>query len=175
MLGVSTIQLLHATLFEVRHRFGRERCSVARALEIVGDWWTLLVVRDAFLGARRFRDFAENLPIARNILTARLDHLVDHGVLARVDVGVHGTRFEYELTAMGKDLVVVMTALRQWGDRWIFGDGNEPVLVLDRRTHRPIPRLRLVDERGRSLRGSDLTVVVGPGAARRRASRSRAR
>src|ERR1041384_6521526 len=68
--------------FPVRHRFTRENCSIARTLEILGDWWTLLVVREAVLGARRFADSAATLPIARNILTARLGHLVDHGVLA---------------------------------------------------------------------------------------------
>ncbi len=157
----------------MRHRFTRDNCSLARSLEILGDWWTLLVVREAFLGTRRFADFAANLPIARNILTARLDHLVDHGVLARIDAGVHGTRYEYELTAMGKDLLTMITALRQWGDRWVFGEGNEPVLVLDRRTGRPIPKVRIADETGAPIRGRDLEVVAGPGATSRTAARYR--
>src|SRR5262245_65723404 len=97
----------------MRRRFQRENCSVARALEVLGDWWTLLVVREAFLGTRRFADFEEGLGISKNVLAQRLAHLVEHGVLARVDAGVHGTRYEYELTPMGKDLVTVMTALRQ--------------------------------------------------------------
>jgi DNA-binding HxlR family transcriptional regulator len=131
--------LLRATRLSdpMRHRFRRDNCSVARALEVLGDWWTLLIVREAFLGTRRFADFAANLEISRNILTNRLGHLVKHRVLARVDAGVHGTRYEYELTPMGKDLATVMTALRQWGDRWIFGAGQEPLIVLDRRTGRP--------------------------------------
>lgn len=148
----------------MRHRFTRDNCSIARALEILGDWWTLLVVREAFLGVRRFADFAANLSIARNILTARLAHLVEHGVLTRVDAGIHGTRYEYELTAMGKDLITAVTALRQWGDRWVFGEGNEPLLVLDRRTGRPVPRVRILDERGAPIRGRDLEIVPGPGA-----------
>ena len=149
----------------MRRRFREDNCSIARSLEILGDWWTLLVVREAFLGTRRFADFAANLPIARNILSARLDHLVDHGVMARVDAGVHGTRYEYELTPMGKDLITMVTALRQWGDRWVLGKGHEPVLVLDRRTGRPIPRVRIVDDSGAPIRGSDLEVVPGPGAS----------
>ena len=157
----------------MRHRFRSDNCSIARSLEILGDWWTLLVVREAFLGTRRFGDFAANLDIARNILTARLDHLVTHGVLARVDAGVHGTRYEYELTAMGKDLVILITALRQWGDRWVFGEGNEPLLVRDRRTGKPIPRLRIVDEAGAPIRGGDLEVVPGPGATGKTAARHR--
>ena len=149
----------------MRRRFSEDNCSIARSLEILGDWWTLLVVREAFLGTRRFADFAANLSIARNILAARLDHLVEHGVLARVDAGVHGTRYEYELTPMGKDLITMVTALRQWGDRWVLGKGHEPVLVLDRRTGRPIPRVRILDESGAPIRGSDLEVVPGPGAS----------
>jgi DNA-binding HxlR family transcriptional regulator len=159
----------------MRRRFTRDNCSVARTLEVLGDWWTLLVVREAFLGTRRFAEFAENLPIARNVLTSRLGHLVDHGVFARVDVGTHGTRYEYELTAMGKDLIVVITALRQWGDRWIFGVGNEPLIVLDRRTRKSIPRLRILDSHDRPLRGSDMLVVPGPGATSKTLKRHRAR
>jgi len=157
----------------VRHRFDRENCSVARALEVIGDWWTLLVVREAMLGTRRFADFAAELPIARNILARRLNHLVRRGVLARVNAGTHGTRYEYELTSMGKDLATVMTALRQWGDRWVFGEGHEPVLVRDRRTGRPIPRLRILDESGAPISGRDLEVLPGPGAGKRTIARYR--
>jgi DNA-binding HxlR family transcriptional regulator len=151
----------------MRRRFERENCSVARALEILGDWWTLLVVREAFLGTRRFADFATHLAISKNILTRRLEHLTANGVLARVDAGVHGTRFEYELTPMGKDLATVMTAVRQWGDRWIFGPDHEPMLVVDRRTGRPVPRVRILDENGQPLAARDLEIRAGPGASTR--------
>lgn len=149
----------------MKHRFGDENCSVARALEIVGDWRTLLVVRQAFLGVRRFADFEASLGIAKNVLTQRLMHLTEHGVMKRVDAGVHGPRYEYELTAMGKDLATVMTALRQWGDRWVFGEGQEPLLVLDRRTGRPLPRVRMLDEQGQPISARDLEVRPGPGAS----------
>jgi len=140
---------------------------VAQALEVLGDWWTLLLVREAFMGARRFADFEANLDISKNILSARLEHLVAHGVLARVDAGVHGTRYEYELTPMGKDLATVMTALRQWGDRWIYGKGREPLLALDRRSGQRIPRLRILDDEGRPLAGCDIVLAPGPGATKR--------
>ena len=129
---------------------------------MLGDWWTLLLVREAMLGTRRFADFAANLDISKNILTRRLAHLVQHGVLARVDAGTHGERYEYELTPMGRDLVTLMTVLRQWGDRWVFGEGKEPLLALDRRTGKQIPRVRVVGEDGALLREIDL--VLGPGA-----------
>ncbi len=137
---------------------------MAQALEILGDWWTLLIIREAFLGTRRFADFEQRLAISKNILAKRLAHLVEHDVLARVEVGRHGSRQEYALTAKGRDLFTVITALRQWGDRWIYGEGNEPLLVLDRRTGRPIPRVRVLDEAGEPLCSRDLELRLGPGA-----------
>jgi DNA-binding HxlR family transcriptional regulator len=161
--------------FSVRVRFDGENCALARSLEVLGDWWTLLVVREAFVGTRRFADFEVNLGISKNVLSQRLNHLVEHGVLARVDAGRHGTRYEYELTAMGKDLATLMTALRQWGDRWLFGPGKEPLLVHDRRTGRPVPRLRIVGEDGRPLRTQDMELVAGPGASKQTRERFQAR
>ena len=146
---------------------------MAQALEVLGDWWTLLLIREAMVGTRRFADFEANLGIAKNVLTQRLAHLVDHGVLARIDAGVHGTRYEYELTPMGKDLATVMTALREWADRWVFGEGREPLLVVDRRTGRPVPRLRIRGEDGELLRARDLDVRPGPGASARTLARFR--
>ena len=78
-----------------RTRFSEMNCGIGQALEALGDWWTLLIVRDAFFGARRFRDFESSLGIAKNILSVRLQHLVDHGIFERVDVGSEGHRFEY--------------------------------------------------------------------------------
>jgi DNA-binding HxlR family transcriptional regulator len=154
-----------------RRRFKDEDCSVAQSLEVLGDWWTLLVVREAFFGTRRFADFEAELHISKNILTRRLAHLVEHGVLERVDAGEHGPRFEYQLTAMGKDLATVLTALRQWGDRWIVGAGHESLYVLDRRTGKPIPRLRITGEDGQPLGGRDLELRPGPGASKRTLAR----
>ena len=150
-------------------------CGVARSLEVLGDWWTLLIVREAFFGSRRFADFENNLGIAKNILSSRLQHLVDHEVLERVDVGQSGQRFEYQLTEKGRDLLTVLTALRQWSDRWEFGEGKEPVLVTDRRTGKPIPPVRVTDRRGNELGTRDLRMKPGPGASketRERFSRS---
>lgn len=155
----------------MRRRFQQENCSIAQALEILGDWWTLLIIREAFVGTRRFADFEQNLGISKNILTQRLEHLTGHGVLERVDAGVHGTRFEYQLTRMGKDLITLITALRQWGDRWVFGEGHEPLLVLDRRTGRKIPRLRILDEEGHPMRSGDMQIQPGPGASKKTLAR----
>lgn len=145
-------------------RFDDHNCSVAQALDVLGDRWTLLIIREAFFGVRRFVDFHKNLGIAKNILSRRLETLVEHGVLQRIDEGLHGARYEYQLSRKGKDLITVLTALRQWGDRWVFGEGNEPVVVVDRRTERPIPRLAIRDEDGQLMSGRDLEMRPGPGA-----------
>ena len=99
-------------------------CSVARTLEIVGERWTLLILRDAFYGVRRFEEFQEDLGIARNILSDRLTKLVDGGVFERRLYEERPARYEYRLTAKGRDLLPLMLALAHFGDRW--GNGDEP-------------------------------------------------
>ncbi|MBV8481036.1 MAG: helix-turn-helix transcriptional regulator [Actinobacteria bacterium] len=91
-------------------------CSVARTLELVGERWTLLIIRDAFLGRRRFEEFQESLGIARNVLTDRLGKLVDHGIFERVRYQERPERYEYRLTEKGYDLRLALGALMQWGD-----------------------------------------------------------
>jgi DNA-binding HxlR family transcriptional regulator len=148
-----------------RKRFADMNCGIAQALEALGDWWTLLIVRDAFFGVRRFGDFEASLGIAKNILSDRLQRLVDHGVFQKIDVGEAGQRFEYRLTEKGEALLPVLTALRDWSDEWVFGRGREPVIVKDRRTNRRIPKLRVTDTEGRPLSRRDLRTEAGPGAS----------
>jgi len=104
-------------------------CSVAQCLEIVGEWWSMLVVRDAFLGITRFEDFRKRLGISRNILSERLDHLVDKGVLERVPYQEHPVRYDYRLTDKGRDLWPVLNAMRQFGDRWQAPEGAPVEIV----------------------------------------------
>jgi DNA-binding HxlR family transcriptional regulator len=161
-----------------RKRFHQMNCGIAQALEVLGDWWTLLIVRNAFFGMRRFADFEADLGIAKNVLSSRLEHLVGHGILERVDVGRHGSRFEYRLTAKGEALLPLLTALREWSDAWVFGTGNEPIVVRDRRTGRRLPKLRVRDADGRVVARRDLRTEPGPGATpetRERFRRPRAR
>lgn len=112
-----------------RTSFADLNCSIAQTLEIVGDWWTLLIVRDAFLGIRRFEDFVDRLGIARNVLTTRLDTLVGAEIFERRPYDEGRGRFDYLLTDKGRALWPVITAMRQWGDEWIFGPGNEPLHI----------------------------------------------
>jgi DNA-binding HxlR family transcriptional regulator len=148
-----------------RKRFDRMNCGIAQALEAFGDWWTLLIIRDAFFGVRRFGDFQRSLGIAKNVLSARLQHLVDHGIFERVDVGTEGERYEYRLTEKGDALLTVLTALREWSDEWVFGRGKEPVVVRDRRSGRRISKLRITDADGAPLGRRDLRTEPGPGAS----------
>lgn len=112
-----------------RRSFDDMNCSIARALDVVGEWWTLLVIRESFRGTRRFDVFVERLGIAPNILAARLRRLVEHGVLAERPYQDRPTRVEYRLTAKGRDLYPVIVALLGWGDRWYAQDGP-PVLLM---------------------------------------------
>ena len=148
-----------------RKRFDEMNCGVAQALEAFGDWWTLLIVRDAFFGARRFGEFERSLGIAKNILSVRLQHLVEHGIFERLDVGSSGERFEYHLTKKGEALLTVLTALREWSDEWVFGRGNEPLIVRDRKTGHRVPRMRITNRDGVQLTSRDLRAVPGPGAS----------
>ena len=106
-----------------------QNCSIARALEVVGERWTLLIVRDAFLGVRRFEEFQESLGIARNVLTDRLNRLVDEEILERVPYSER--RYEYRLTKKGRDLNIALAGLRQWGDKYI---SEKPPTVLRRKS-----------------------------------------
>jgi DNA-binding HxlR family transcriptional regulator len=113
-----------------------QNCSIASALEIVGERWTLLIVRDVFLGLHRFDQFQESLGIARNVLTDRLNRLVDEGILKRVRYSDQRERYEYWLTRKGQDLLLPLTALRQWGDRYL---SEKPPTLMRRKTdHKPV-------------------------------------
>jgi DNA-binding HxlR family transcriptional regulator len=138
------------------------RCSIARALDLVGEWWTMLVVREAFMGTTRFDAFQRNLGIAPNILSARLKRLVASGVLQRVPAG-GARRQEYRLTEKGRDLFPVLVALLQWGDRWLAGPDGPPVRLLDRAAGLPVA-VGVRSSDGRTLRPADIRLVPGPGA-----------
>ena len=111
----------------LHNTYDGQTCSVARALEIVGERWTLLIVRDAFMGIRRFDDFQRSLGVARNVLNTRLQRLVEAGVFERHRYQERPERFEYRLTEMGEDLWPAIVALMRFGDRHCAGDDGPPV------------------------------------------------
>ena len=104
---------------------------MANALDQVGEWWSLLIIRDAFFGFTRFEQFQQRLGIARNVLTDRLQRLVDNGILDRTEYQERPRRSEYRLTAKGRELFPVLMTLRQWGDRWAT-EGSPPITVVHR-------------------------------------------
>ena len=109
-----------------RTDFTEMACSVARTLGTVGEQWSLLIMRDAFLGVRRFEDFQRDLGIARNILSDRLGKLVAEGVLERRRYSSRPERYEYRITPKGHDLFPVLLALQQWGDTWAWSASDAP-------------------------------------------------
>jgi DNA-binding HxlR family transcriptional regulator len=129
-----------------RASFRHLNCSVAQTLEVVGDWWSLLVVRDVFFGVTRFDDIQRRLGIARNTLTDRLEWLCQHGVLTRVPYGESGNRFEYQLTEKGRDLQPVLLAMVAWGDKWGEATAEHPPLRLSDTSGDPV-ELRTVNAR----------------------------
>lgn len=139
-------------------------CSIADALDLIGEWWTILILREAFFGTRRFEDFQQQLGIARNILTARLRKLCNSGVLERVPVKAGAKRHEYKLTQMGKDLQPTLIALTQWGDRWLHAADGAPVKFIEHNTGKEIAKISVLSKDGRSLNARDLALIPGPGA-----------
>jgi DNA-binding HxlR family transcriptional regulator len=137
-------------------------CSIARTLELVGERWTLLIVRDAFLGRRRFDQFRDSLGIASNVLTDRLNRLVDEGILERVRYSERPERFEYRLTEKGADLRVALVALMQWGDRYLVD--SPPRLARRGGDGSPVTAA-LVAADGALLAPGEVETVPGPGAA----------
>jgi DNA-binding HxlR family transcriptional regulator len=117
------------------------RCSVARTLDVIGEWWTMLIVRDAFRGVTRFEDFPRGHGIARTVWSARLDRVVDLGIFTRRQDSDHPPRSEYLLTEKGRDLFPVLVTLIQWGDRWTADDGPPLRLVHEPCEHATSPRL----------------------------------
>jgi DNA-binding HxlR family transcriptional regulator len=142
-----------------RKSFAEMDCSVAQCLEVVGEWWSMLIIRDAFLGVSRFDDLQRRLGISRNILQQRLARLVEADVLQKVAYSQHPERFDYKLTEKGRDLWPVLTAMRQWGDRYAAPAG--PPLQLRHQACGEIAQCVLVcDQCGEPIGPRDVSVVT---------------
>jgi DNA-binding HxlR family transcriptional regulator len=139
-------------------------CSVARTIDVIGEWWTPLIVRDAFFGRRRFEEFQRSLGLARNVLAARLNRLVETGIMERQRYEEHPPRDEYVLTTKGRDLFPIIAALMAWGDRWTAGEDGPPLLLI----HEPCGKagtLRATCDRcGEPMSLANIRPVPGPGA-----------
>jgi DNA-binding HxlR family transcriptional regulator len=151
-----------------RTSFEKAECPIARSLDALGDWWSLLIIRDAFLGLRRFSEFQKNLGCARNILTVRLRALVEHGILTTAPASDGSAFQEYRLTPKGRGVFPVLVALRQWSEQFSEASGGFPTLLVDRAKGRPVRKLELHAQDGRLLGAGETDVRPNPVAKRRR-------
>jgi DNA-binding HxlR family transcriptional regulator len=151
-----------------RTSFERAECPIARSLDSLGDWWSLLIIRDAFLGLRRFSEFQRNLGCAKNILSLRLRALVDNGILKTAPASDGSAYQEYVLTPKGRGVFPVLVALRQWSEEFSNERGGFPTLLVDRGKGRPVRKLELRAGDSRLLGDGDTEVRPNPAAKRRR-------
>lgn len=134
------------------------QCSIARTLEHVGSWWSLLIIRDVMMGLRRFKHFEKSLGIAKNTLTSRLNELVEHGILERVPATDGSAYDEYVLSEKGRDLAPVMMALAQWGDKWAAHPDGPPQEFIDRTTGEALGRIWPRHKNGQLMELDDVGV-----------------
>ncbi len=147
----------------LRRDYANQNCSIASTLELIGERWTILIVRDLFLGVHRFDEIQRDLGIARNILQRRLRRLVDAGLIKRVRYQERPERFEYRLTRKGVDLWPVIVALMKWGDRHVFPDGP-PVVLVHKGCGGELDDHRMCGSCGAALEAWDVEPRLGPGA-----------
>ena len=138
-------------------------CSIARTVDLVGEWWTPLILRDLFSGVRRFEDLRRDLSIASNVLTARLERLAEHGVIERRLYQETPPRFEYVLTEKGRDLYPILATMMAWGDRWLAGDAGPPALLIHEDCGKVTTATVVCSECGGPLTRDRLHVAPGPG------------
>ncbi len=147
-------------------------CSIARAVDILGDWWTPLVLRESYYGVRRFEDFQKTLGIGRNILTQRLNRLVDEGLLVRRPYQEKPLRNEYVLTDKGRDFFPVLMAMVHWGDQWLSDEAGPPITLrhttCDHDTHAEV----VCSHCREPLKLADTRAALGPGYPKRHRERA---
>ncbi len=134
-----------------RTRLEESTCPVARSLDIIGDWWSLLIVRDALRGIKRFGEFQKSLGIAKNMLTTRLKLLVDEGILTLPPASDGSAWQEYVLTEKGRALQTVLVALSQWGNEFLFAENEYGTVLVDTGQRKPLRKLALIADDGREL------------------------
>jgi len=151
-----------------RTSFEGDGCPVARSLDAIGDWWSMLIIRDALLGARRFGEFQRNLGLAKNILTVRLRTLVDRGILKMARASDGSAYQEYVLTPKGRGVFPILVALRQWSEQFDQRPDQIATMLVDREKGRPVRRLELRSQDGRRLSAADTALKPRPPARRAR-------
>ena len=146
----------------------KAECPIARSLDVFGDWWSLLIIRDAFLGIRRFSEFQKSIGLAKNILTMRLRALVDQDIMRMAPASDGSAYQEYVLTPRGRGVFPVLVALRQWSEEFSCEGGGFKTLLVDRTKGRPVRKLEIRAEDGRLLADGDTELRPNPALKRRR-------
>nr|WP_232371733.1 helix-turn-helix domain-containing protein [Leptospira ainazelensis] len=136
-----------------------DECPIARSLSVIGEWWSLLILRDAFLGKRRFGEFEKSLGLAKNILTSRLQKLVSQGILEIVPASDGSAYQEYVLTQKGKDLFPILVSLRQWGEKYLFDSKGTNQILVDELYKKPVRRIEIRSQDGRELKSKDVKLL----------------
>ncbi|TGJ98444.1 transcriptional regulator [Leptospira langatensis] len=147
-----------------------ESCPIARSLGEIGEWWSLLIIRDSFLGKKRFGEFEKSLGLAKNILSARLQSLVNHGVL-EISPASDGSAYqEYNLSAKGKKLFPILVALRQWGESCLFDESGPEQILVDKKFGKKIKPIEIRSQDGRLLRADDVRIEFLTPKAKKKSS-----
>jgi DNA-binding HxlR family transcriptional regulator len=146
-----------------RTRLADVVCSLARTMDVIGEWWTPLILRDLLIGVTRFEDLRRDLGIASNVLADRLATLTKRGVVERRRYQANPARFEYILTEKGRDILPALAALLRWGDKWESGDKGAPALLVHQDCDKVTTPLVVCDHCHRELSADNVTAVAGPG------------
>ncbi|TGM00492.1 transcriptional regulator [Leptospira barantonii] len=142
-----------------RKNLEEEDCPIARSLSAIGEWWSLLILRDAFLGKRRFGEFEKSLGLAKNILSSRLHKLVVDGILEIVPASDGSAYQEYVLTDKGRDLFPILVSLRQWGEKYLFDKEVVNQVLVDEKNGKPVQRIEVKSKDGRVLTSKDVKLL----------------
>ncbi len=144
-----------------RTHFDHLSCSVAQTLDIIGEWWTPLILRDIFYGIHRFDILRRHLGVSRKVLTSRLSALVEHQILERVLYQQKPDRYEYRLTERGRDLFPVIVVLMNWGDKWLQKEGEQPIQLVDKETKKVLKPLLVSADTGEEIRYEKVQARLG--------------
>src|SRR6266853_840004 len=140
----------------------KAECPIARSLDVIGDWWSLLIIRDALMGIRRFSEFQKHIGLAKNILTVRLRGLVDHGILKTAPASDGSAYQEYVLTPKGRGVFPILVALRQWSEEFDARPEEIGTIMVDRDKGKPVRKLALYSQDGRLLTAADTVLKPRP-------------
>jgi DNA-binding HxlR family transcriptional regulator len=138
-------------------------CTIARSVDVLGDHWSLLLIREACLGTRRFDDFQGALGIGRNVLSQRLSRLTDQGILTRVEYQASPRRFEYRLTDKGRDVYPILAAMAAWGDRWLTGPEGSPLVLHHTTCENDMHAVVVCSECQQPINVRQVRALAGPG------------